>query len=102
MVAVDLRDGSLESNSAQKIIEDWECIEPFALNFLLEYLDMTSDEFYKLCSAHSISPWTFSQESLRAHSLPLHDTSDWQHYPPLSDAEQESSTAQDHYSELSQ
>ena len=35
MVAVDLRDGSLESNSAQKIIEDWECIEPFALNFLL-------------------------------------------------------------------
>ena len=102
MVAVDLRDGSLNTQGAQKIIDDWECIEPFALNLLLEYLDMSSDEFYNLCTKHSISPWTFSQDSLRANSLPLHDTPNWQHYPPLSDSEQVSSTAQDRYSELSQ
>ena len=61
MSAVDLRDGSINLVDAQKIIDDWECIEPFALNFLLEYLDMSSEEFYSLCTTHSISPWSFSR-----------------------------------------
>ena len=100
MVAVDLRDGSLNSENAKQIIDDWECIEPFALKFLLEYLDLSSNEFYTLCTAHSISPWSFSPDQLRASALPLHDTPNWQHYPPLSKSEKLSASQQDNYSKL--
>ena len=100
MSAVDLRDGSINIVDAKKIIDDWECIEPFALNFLLEYLDMSSEEFYSLCTTHSISPWSFSQSDLRANSLPLHDSDSWEHYPPISKFEKDTSDAQDRYTPL--
>ena len=54
MSAVDLRDGSINIVEAKKIIDDWECIEPFALNFLLEYLDMSSENFI-----HFVQPILF-------------------------------------------
>ncbi len=61
---------------------------------------MTSDEFYNLCTKHSISPWTFSKTDVRASSIPLHDSPDWQHYPPLSDVEKQSSLELDTYSDI--
>jgi N-acetyl sugar amidotransferase len=57
LASIDIRNGRLTRDEAMKMIEKWEGKRPASLDVLLNWLNMTEEEFYNIVTPLSISPW---------------------------------------------
>jgi len=56
MTALDLRNGRISKEEADKLIDEWEGKKPPSLEFFLEYLQMTESEFNEIVSKLAVPP----------------------------------------------
>lgn len=57
MTALDIRNGRLQKEEAEKLISEWEGKKPPSLGIFLEYLDMTEEEFNEIVIKLVIPPF---------------------------------------------
>ncbi len=56
MTALDLRNGRISKDEADKLIDEWEGKKPPSLKFFLEYLHMTESEFNEIVAKLAVPP----------------------------------------------
>ena len=56
MTALDLRNGRMMKDQADKLIDEWEGKKPPSLKFFLEYLHMTEYEFNEIVAKLVVPP----------------------------------------------
>jgi hypothetical protein len=56
MTALDIRNGRMEKSEAEALIETFEGQRPASLDLLLEYLEMSEEEFQSLVKEMAIAP----------------------------------------------
>jgi N-acetyl sugar amidotransferase len=56
-VNFEIRNGRMTTEEGQKIINKYEGRKPYSLPVLLEYLNMTEDEFNKTVAKQVVEPW---------------------------------------------
>ncbi|MFZ4801953.1 MAG: N-acetyl sugar amidotransferase [Chlorobium sp.] len=57
MTALDIRNGHLHKDKAEKMIKEWEGKKPQSLKLFLEYLDMSEDEFNEIVRKLVVPPF---------------------------------------------
>ena len=57
MTALDIRNGRLHKEEAEKLISEWEGKKPPSLEIFLEYLDMTEEEFNEIVLKLVVPPF---------------------------------------------
>jgi hypothetical protein len=76
MTALDLRNGTMEKSEAENLIEEFEGKRPASLDLLLEYLEMSEDEFQEIVSEMAVFPNKPFFENIRV-GAPTHDSKSW-------------------------
>jgi N-acetyl sugar amidotransferase len=57
MTALDIRNGRLEKNEADKLVAEWEGKKPPSLELFLEFLDMSESEFNSIVEKLVVPPY---------------------------------------------
>jgi N-acetyl sugar amidotransferase len=57
MTAIDIRNGRLTKDEADKLIKDWEGKKPPSLEIFLEFLEMTEEEFNEIVAKLVVPPY---------------------------------------------
>lgn len=57
LVAIDVRNGRMNRNEGQHLIEDYEGKRPPSLDIFLEFIGLTEEEFLEVAMSHQVSPY---------------------------------------------
>lgn len=76
LASIDIRNGRMTREEGWKLFKEYDGKRPASLDYMLEMLDMTEDEFVEIVSKSKIAPWEFSKEAVEK-SAPLHDMHLW-------------------------
>jgi hypothetical protein len=57
LVAIDRRNGRLQAEEGQRLVEDFEGRRPPSLDLFLEFIGLTEQEFLEVAMAHQVSPY---------------------------------------------
>ena len=76
LASIDIRNKRLTREEGLKITEMYDGKRPASLDYFLEMLQITEDEFYDILSKHKVFPWEFDRERTEAgRALP--DMGEW-------------------------
>jgi N-acetyl sugar amidotransferase len=76
LASIDIRNGSLDRNEAQALVEEHEGQKPESIRLFLEFLQITEEEFNDIVVAQTIDPWD-GKIPVKIGKAP-HDYSSWQ------------------------
>lgn len=76
MVALDIRNGRMTPEQGMKLVAQNEGYRPASLDILLEYLEMSEDEFNSVAQATSVPPFEADFKAIKA-GTPTHDFGSW-------------------------
>lgn len=76
LASIDIRNKRLTREEGLKITEMYDGKRPESLDYFLEMLQLTEDEFYDILSKHKVFPWEFDREKIEAGGV-LTDMSEW-------------------------
>lgn len=57
LASIDIRNGRLTREQGIAMIEEWEGQRPASLDVLLQWLEISEEEFYEITCRHAVSPW---------------------------------------------
>jgi N-acetyl sugar amidotransferase len=76
LASIDIRNGRMTREEGMKHVEDWEGQRPASLDVLLEWLEMSEEEFYEITCRHAVSPWKHDPSKTKKGKK-LHDQDMW-------------------------
>jgi hypothetical protein len=76
MTALDIRNGRMTKDEADKLIAEWEGYKPASLELFLEYLDMTEAEFNEIVEKLVVPPYKPNFQTID-WGLRTHDFDAW-------------------------
>jgi len=77
LASIDIRQNRLERELGLKLVEKFEGFRPASLDYLLDILDMTEEEFNEILSKQSVSPYVHNFEEDIIRSKKLWDQDQW-------------------------
>lgn len=57
LASIDIRNGRLTREKAMEMVQQWEGMRPGSLDVLLEWLQITEEQFYEIANRHRVAPW---------------------------------------------
>jgi N-acetyl sugar amidotransferase len=76
LTSIDIRNGVLDRNQGQVLVEQHEGKKPESIQLFLEFLKITEDELNEIIKSQTIDPWD-GKIPIKIGKAP-HDYSDWQ------------------------
>lgn len=76
LVAIDIRNGRIDRDEGQRLIEEYEGKRPPSLDLFLEFVGLTEEEFLKIAMSHQVSPYVHDPEMTKAGAR-THDFDSW-------------------------
>ena len=76
LASIDIRNGSLDRNEAQALVEEHEGQKPESIRLFLEFLQITEEDFNDIIGDQTIDPWD-GKIPVKIGKAP-HDYSSWQ------------------------
>jgi N-acetyl sugar amidotransferase len=76
LVAIDIRNGRIDREEGQRLIEEYEGKRPPSLDLFLEFVGLTEEEFLKIAMSHQVSPYVHNPETTKEGSK-TPDFSSW-------------------------
>jgi N-acetyl sugar amidotransferase len=76
LAAIDIRNNRLGQNAAKAMIDEYDGKRPASLDFFLETLGLTENEFNKVAMSHKIFPNDINPEDVEKGKK-LHDQNEW-------------------------
>jgi N-acetyl sugar amidotransferase len=80
MTALDIRNGRLEKNEADKLVAEWEGKKPPSLELFLEFLDMSESEFNSIVEKLVVPPYKPEFQTIQ-WAKKTHDFDRWYREP---------------------
>jgi len=65
LASVDIRNGRMTRKQAMEYLKEFDGKRPASLDYFLEIMGMTEDEFMGLALKNVVSPWAFSKEDAK-------------------------------------
>jgi len=80
LMSIDIRNGRMSREEAVKMIKEYEGKRPASLDYLLQILEISEEEWRRIASSHSVPPYAhdFTKEK---HDASLPDMSSWNWKP---------------------
>ena len=76
LASIDVRNGRMTRQEAWNLMERHDGKRPASLDVLLETLQITEEDFYRILRAQAIHPWEFDEKTLQ-RGEPLEDMALW-------------------------
>jgi N-acetyl sugar amidotransferase len=76
LVAIDIRNGRIDRDEGQRLIEEYEGKRPPSLDLFLEFVGLTEEEFLKVAMSHQVSPYVHNPDTTKEGSR-THDFESW-------------------------
>lgn len=64
LLSIDIRNGRKTREEAESIEQEYDGKRPASMDWFLDILGMTEDEFYDILEKHQVHPWKFDKESI--------------------------------------
>ena len=74
--SIDIRHGRLTREEALRMEEQYDGKRPASMDWFLEILGMTEDEYYEYLKAHQVHPWEFDKDKVEDGPVP-YDFDKW-------------------------
>lgn len=76
LACIDIRNGDLDRESGLRLAQQYDGKRPASLDYFLEILGITEDEFVDILVKNEVYNWGFDRSKVEKGS-PLHDMKDW-------------------------
>lgn len=78
LATIDIRNGVLTRDEGLALEAEFDGKRPASLDWFLEILQITEDDFYAILEKHQVHPWTFDASQVK-QGEPLPDMPSWDH-----------------------
>lgn len=76
LLSIDIRNGRKARDEALEIEREFDGKRPASIDWFLDILQITEDEFYEILRPHQVHPWEFNPASVET-GTPLPDMARW-------------------------
>ncbi|MGC0225821.1 N-acetyl sugar amidotransferase [Pseudooceanicola nitratireducens] len=76
LMSIDIRNGRKTREEALRLEEQYDGKRPASMDWFLEILNMTEDEYYDYLRAHAVHPWEFDKDKVEDGPVP-YDFDKW-------------------------
>ena len=76
LLSIDIRNGRMDRETALAIEEKYDGKRPASINWFLDILQITEDEFYDILAKHQVHPWKFDPAEVKTGE-PMPDMPLW-------------------------
>lgn len=76
LLSIDIRNGRKTREEALAIEKEYDGKRPASMDWFLEILNMTEDEYYAYLEPHQVHPWKFDKEKVETGPVP-YDFEKW-------------------------
>lgn len=76
LLSIDIRNGRKTREEAVEIEKEYDGKRPASMDWFLDILEMTEDEFYEILEKHQVHPWKFDKDALEL-GKPTKDFHTW-------------------------
>jgi N-acetyl sugar amidotransferase len=76
LLSIDIRNGRKTREEALEIEKEYDGKRPASMDWFLEILNMTEDEYYAYLEPHQVHPWKFDKEKVETGPVP-YDFEKW-------------------------
>ena len=76
LLSIDIRNGEIDRETARAIEEKYDGKRPASIDWFLEILQISEDEFYDILLKHQVHPWKFDRNIIPTAD-PLSDMDQW-------------------------
>lgn len=76
LLSIDIRNGRKTREEALEIEKQYDGKRPASMDWFLEILNMTEDEYYAYLEPHQVHPWKFDREKVETGPVP-YDFEKW-------------------------
>ena len=73
---IDIRNGRMSREAGEELVKQYDGKRPASLDWFLEILDVSEDEFYDILEGHQVAPWEFDRTTVQ-DGAPLPDMDQW-------------------------
>ena len=84
LMSIDIRNGRKTREEALRLEEQYDGKRPASMDWFLEILNMTEDEYYDYLRAHAVHPWEFDKDKVEDGPVP-YDFDKWDRTQPTHD-----------------
>ena len=77
LVAMDIRNGRLSKDEGEKLIKEYDGKRPQSLDYFLNMLELTEEEFNQIVSSHVVSPHEYDRKKNIQTGDKLPDRDKW-------------------------
>jgi hypothetical protein len=76
LATIDIRNGELDREAALQLEAEYDGKRPASIDWFLDILQITEDEFYELLEKHQVHPWKFDRSAVET-GKPMPDMDRW-------------------------
>jgi N-acetyl sugar amidotransferase len=78
VTSIDIRNGRMDRDEAEKLVEQYDGKRPFALDLFLDILGVSEEKFHEIIKPHAVAPWDMPDcgECQRCNTVP-DDIASW-------------------------
>lgn len=70
LLSIDIRNGQMDRESALALEQAYDGKRPASIDWFLNILQITEDEFYDLLEKHQVHPWKFDRTGVQTGIAP--------------------------------
>lgn len=76
LVSIDIRNGRIDRDKGLDLAQTYDGKKPASMQFVLDILGITEDEYFEILSSHAVHPWKLERKNLQ-QGIPLSDMATW-------------------------
>ena len=76
LLSIDIRNGQMDRDNALVLEQEYDGKRPASIDWFLNILQITEEEFYGLLEKHQVHPWKFDRASIETGTF-LPDMDKW-------------------------